>query len=216
MNNKIYPNRLSETEESKDKRIRKAIIKHITLSTISTEGIVCDGVRTKDMLAWLERQKPTWSEEDINMIDWLIRCCEEEHKELCNDKYGHQDIVSDLKRDCRKKWDWLESLKNKVIPQNTWKSSDKAKEVKEKLLLQKAVSVYGTIAQTDMAIEEMGELIVAINHYRRGRIEMDAVKEEIADVMIAMKQLAMIYGESGVEIFSEKKMQRLEQRLKDK
>lgn len=42
---------------------------------------------------------------------------------LCNDKYGHQDIVSDLKRDCRKKWDWLESLKNRVAPQNTWKPS---------------------------------------------------------------------------------------------
>ena len=103
-----------------------------------------------------------------------------------------------------------EDEKIKVAPQNT------VKEMEEKLLLQKAVSVYGTIAQTDMAIEEMGELIVAINHYRRGRVEMDAVKEEIADVMIAMKQLAIIYGESGVEIFSEKKMQRLEQRLKDK
>ena len=80
-------------------------------------------------------------------------------------------------------------------------------------LLQKAISVYGAVAQTDMAIEEMGELIVAINHYRRGRVGMDAVKEEIADVMIAMKQLAMIYGEAGVEIFIEKKMHRLEQRL---
>ena len=80
-------------------------------------------------------------------------------------------------------------------------------------LLQKAINVYGAVAQTDMAIEEMGELIVAINHYRRGRVGMNAVKEEIADVMIAMKQLAMIYGESGVEIFIEKKMQRLEQRL---
>ena len=80
-------------------------------------------------------------------------------------------------------------------------------------LLQKAINVYGAVAQTDMAIEEMGELIVAINHYRRGRVGMDAVEEEIADVMIMMKQLAMIYGEAGVEIFSEKKMQRLEQRL---
>jgi N-acetyl-anhydromuramyl-L-alanine amidase AmpD len=72
----------------------------------------------------MNNETSVWSKEDINMIDWLIRCCEEEHKELCNDKYGHQDIVSDLKRDCRKKWDWLESLKNKVAPQNTWKPSD--------------------------------------------------------------------------------------------
>ena len=73
--------------------------------------------------------KQEWSQNDIDMIDWLIRCCEKEHEELCNDKYGHQDIVSDLKRDCRKKWNWLESLKNKVIPQSQWKPSDKQMDV---------------------------------------------------------------------------------------
>lgn len=77
---------------------------------------------------WLKSLRPQkqqeWNKQDIEMIDWLIRCCEKEHKDLCNDRYGHQEIVSDLKRDCRKKWDWLESLKNKVVPQNTWKPSD--------------------------------------------------------------------------------------------
>lgn len=87
------------------------------------------GNNRDEFVGWLKsiksrvQPKQEWSEEDINMIDWLIRCCEEEHKELCNDKYGHQDIVSDLKRDCRKKWDWLESLKNRLAPQNTWKPS---------------------------------------------------------------------------------------------
>lgn len=76
--------------------------------------------------------KQEWTKGDIEMIDWLIRCCEEEHKELCNDRYGHQEIVSDLKRDCRKKWDWLGSLKNKVVPQTRWKPSDEQiKAVKE-------------------------------------------------------------------------------------
>ena len=72
--------------------------------------------------------KQEWSQNDIDMIDWLIRCCEKEHEELCNDKYGHQDIVSDLKRDCRKKWDWLESLKNRVAPQKQWKPSEEQLE----------------------------------------------------------------------------------------
>lgn len=81
-------------------------------------------------------------------------------------------------------------------------------------ILAKAVSKYGIEAQANLAIEEMGELIVAINHHRRGRAGMDAVQEEIADVMIAMKQLAMIYGELGVDKFIEQKTQRLEQRLK--
>lgn len=65
-------------------------------------------------LVEFSQKQQVWTEEDIDMINWLIRCCEKEHEELCNDRYGHQDIVSDLKRDCRKKWDWLESLKNKL------------------------------------------------------------------------------------------------------
>jgi len=81
---------------------------------------------------WLKSLRPQpkqeWSQNDIDMIDWLIRCCEKEHEELCNDKYGHQDIVSDLKRDCRKKWDWLESLKNRVAPQKQWKPSEEQME----------------------------------------------------------------------------------------
>ena len=75
-------------------------------------------------------QKSAWSEEDIEMIGWLIRCCEKEHKELCNDKYGHQDIVSDLKRDCRKKWDWLESLKERI----TWKPSEEQMKVLDEVI----------------------------------------------------------------------------------
>ena len=78
--------------------------------------------------------KQEWSQNDIDMIDWLIRCCEKEHEELCNDKYGHQDIVSDLKRDCRKKWNWLESLKNKVVPQNKWKPSDEQMKILNEVL----------------------------------------------------------------------------------
>ena len=74
------------------------------------------------------QKKQEWSKEDIDMIDWLIRCCEKEHEELCNDRYGHQEIVSDLKRDCRKKWDWLESLKGKVVPQKQWKPSEEQME----------------------------------------------------------------------------------------
>ena len=62
----------------------------------------------------IEQPKQEWSEEDTEMIDCLIRHCKKEYEELCNDKYGHQEIVSDLKRSCRERWDWLESLKNKI------------------------------------------------------------------------------------------------------
>lgn len=81
-------------------------------------------------------------------------------------------------------------------------------------ILSKAISEWGIEAQTNLAIEEMGELIVAINHYRRGRARIAAVQEEIADVIIAMSQLAMINGEGDVQEFIEEKTKRLEKRLK--
>ena len=114
-----------------DERERKRVV-GLLEGWLSTFKETCYAEDCKCGIDWLKslqdrvqpQPKQEWSEEDINMIDWLIRCCEEEHKELCNDKYGHQDIVSDLKRDCRKKWDWLESLKNRVAPQSTWKPSE--------------------------------------------------------------------------------------------
>lgn len=82
-----------------------------------------------------------------------------------------------------------------------------------KHILSKAVSAWGIVAQTDLAIEEMGELIVAINHYRRGRVGIDAVQEEIADVLIAMHQMTMMYGANGVKDIFNQKIERLERRL---
>ena len=79
--------------------------------------------------------------------------------------------------------------------------------------LQNAIKVYGRDKQTEMAIEEMGELLVAINQQKRGRISVEAVQEEIADVKIMVEQLAIIYGENGVSNFETKKVARLKERI---
>ena len=79
--------------------------------------------------------------------------------------------------------------------------------------LQNAIKVYGRDKQTEMAIEEMGELLVAINQHKRGRISVEAVQEEIADVRIMVEQLAIIYGESDVTNFETKKVARLKERI---
>lgn len=98
-------------------------LRRFQMTVIGSESERCN-----EIISWLKSLRPQkkqgWSKEDIEMIDWLIRCCESEHSDLCNDRYGHQEIVSDLKRDCRKKWDWLESLKEKVAPQKQWKPSE--------------------------------------------------------------------------------------------
>ncbi len=86
-------------------------------------------------------------------------------------------------------------------------------EYKRLTILGNALVLFGYDAQIDLAIEEMGELLVAINHHKRGRCSVEAVREEIADVKIAMDQLAMIYGEEGVSEFEEKKLERLNGRI---
>ena len=91
-------------------------------------------------------------------------------------------------------------------------------EEREARILQSAGDTYGAAAQTDMAIEEMSELIKALLKYRRaganGTLEesdLDAVLEEMADVSIMLNQLTLIYGDpTEWEI---RKLERLEARL---
>lgn len=86
-------------------------------------------------------------------------------------------------------------------------------EYERKKILQNALLLYGQDHQVELAIEEMGELLVAMNHCKRGRVGVEAVQEEIADVKIAMDQLAIIYGEDGVNNFETKKLARLKDRI---
>lgn len=58
----------------------------------------------------------------------------------------------------------------------------------------KALAAYGAEAQTRMAIEEMSELTKELCKIGRGKRDMDALADEIADVTIMMEQLRMIYG----------------------
>ena len=62
-------------------------------------------------------EKPEWSKEDKEMIERLIRHIQEEYDELCNDRYGHQEIISDLKESCRERINWLENRLKSLRPQ---------------------------------------------------------------------------------------------------
>ena len=77
-----------------------------------------------------------------------------------------------------------------------------------------AVDKFGMEKQTWQAIEEMGELITAINHYNRNRADLKYVCTEIADVQIMMEQLAIIYGKEDVASERKYKLERLKERLK--
>jgi NTP pyrophosphatase (non-canonical NTP hydrolase) len=57
----------------------------------------------------------------------------------------------------------------------------------------KIIEKYGVKNQIEMAKEELAELIVALSHKERGRIPLEYVIEEIADVTIMLEQLKVIY-----------------------
>ncbi len=62
-----------------------------------------------------DMQKPTeWSKEDERIRQCLIRDQEKALDDVRNDKYGHSEIISDLKEMYRERIDWLKSLKDRV------------------------------------------------------------------------------------------------------
>ena len=83
---------------------------------------------------------------------------------------------------------------------------------REMALYEGAVEKFGEMDQIDQAIEEMAELTVALNKYKRcvkhGHGAPDAVMEDVqverADVEIMLNQLAVIFGDN-----SEKELEKL-------
>lgn len=80
-----------------------------------------------------------------------------------------------------------------------------------------ATQLWGLVAQYDQCIEEMGELIVAINKYKRKVVHgeyasnneiVENLIEEIADVSMCIEQMKHFVGEERVEKVLDQKMQK--------
>jgi len=96
---------------------------------------------------------------------------------------------------------------NEKVPLVMWKMS----------ILDRAIKQWGIEAQLDMLVEEAGELIVAIQHMKRGRVTWNEVAEEIADVRIMTSQFHTLDGVSDMIHRKEmEKLERLEKKLNDK
>ena len=72
---------------------------------------------------------------------------------------------------------------------------------------------FGAEGQIDMLHEEVGELLSALNKYKRGRASVEEVVTEIADVQIMCEQMAFIFGSEAVAAEKERKLIRLQQRI---
>lgn len=90
--------------------------------------------------------------------------------------------------------------------------------------LKRAINTNGISTQEDVAIEEMSELVKAILKRRRAikknatadklRETENNIREEIADVVIMIQQLILIYDSDGdIQMNIDNKIKRLKKRL---
>ncbi len=87
----------------------------------------------------------------------------------------------------------------------------------DRSVFHRIIEKFGIENQVSMIMEECSELILAISHYRRGRVRSDAIIEEIVDVTIMLEQARLIWDPDGVkfgEIYM-KKINRIESMLKE-
>lgn len=74
---------------------------------------------------------------------------------------------------------------------------------------------WGEEAQYDQAVEECAELIAALKHYRRKKIDKQAVISELADVTLMVGQLTWMFGPNAVAQAVEEKLEKLDKLLTD-
>lgn len=87
--------------------------------------------------------------------------------------------------------------------------------MKRSELYRETVKKWGEEAQYDQAIEECAELIAALKHLKRNKIDQQAVIDELADVSLMIGQLIWMFGEDRVNKSIETKLEKLHKLLND-
>lgn len=92
-----------------------------------------------------------------------------------------------------------------------------AEKVEIGYIYRAALETFGKSSQMQVAIEEMSELTKELCKHRRGRDNVEAIAEEIADVEIMLQQMVMLFDCSfTVDKFHWYKLERLAERIKEK
>ncbi len=87
---------------------------------------------------------------------------------------------------------------------------------KDRIIYINALEAWGKKSQINMMIEECGELITALQHFKRGRKNaVLEVLEELADVEIVLEQMSIIFPRMSIEYQKNIKINRLENRVKE-
>ena len=87
----------------------------------------------------------------------------------------------------------------------------------DKEIIVKSIQHYGQDNQSTVCMEECAELIQAISKAKRGKIEKNNMEEEIADVLICIEMLKLMYSlsDSNIDKWILKKQQRELERMKN-
>lgn len=83
----------------------------------------------------------------------------------------------------------------------------------QKTTLVRAINHFGVEAQTEKAMEEMGELITELSRRHSYRGDKEKIAEEVADALVMMEQLRIIYGGERVDGYVARKLERLEKNM---
>lgn len=78
-------------------------------------------------------------------------------------------------------------------------------------LYNKVIRLYGIYTQCDQVIEEIAELIQAINKFKRGKAHN--VEEEIADCEIMLEQMRIMFDSNKINKIKRKKILRLQRKV---
>lgn len=103
---------------------------------------------------------------------------------------------------------WLEEKEN-IKGRNV---NIKTRKLYREDVIQRAIKKNGLDLQLTVALEELAELQQAICKYKRG--EEHNVEEEIADVKIMIEQLETIFNKDKIRRWRNKKIERLDRKLK--
>ena len=82
----------------------------------------------------------------------------------------------------------------------------------DRSVFNRVIAKFGVEHQVSLIMEECSELILAISHYRRGRVKSDAIMEEVVDMTIMLEQVRLIYDPDDIEFgkIYKRKINRLE------
>lgn len=77
-------------------------------------------------------------------------------------------------------------------------------------ILERVAKHYGFTPLLDMVMEECGEMIVAINHYKRQRVSIEELIEEFVDIWIVLKQMGVFLDEKAIANVVDYKLRRID------